>query len=144
MSGSGVLLLLCVVSYLMLVGDGIWDGGRPKRVALPANEGGYAKILRHGVLPLAHDRDDDIRAHVDAARRGLTTAKRWLPHLLYAPFALASLVLAALDRSPVALLAAVGWAGYPFASRWNNRRMLTRYDRIEADLDGRRHDARST
>lgn len=70
---------------------------------------------------------------------------RWPVHLLYAPCAVASLVVAVLDRSPVALLAAVGWFGYPFALPWKDRRILARYDRLEADLDRRRrYDARPT
>lgn len=136
------LLVATAVAYLMLLaGDWLNDGGRPTEVALPMNEGGYAKILRHGVLPWAHDRDDEIRAHLDAVRRRSGLRRRWAV-VVYRVFlslvVVGCAVVAVVDRSALALLAAVGWAGYPFACRWKGRRTLARYDRIEADLDRRR------
>lgn len=134
-----VFAIGCFSSYfVMIAGDWITDGGVPKALALPENEGGFAKILRTGVLPHARDRDDDIRDHLVEARRRIGVARRWPLQIIPFLVAAAAASIAVLDRSPLALAAAVGWLAFPSASRWEVRRVLARYDRIEAALDRRR------
>ena len=127
MGWPGTLLTLFVVSFLLLVaGDGVRDGGRPKRVASRRTTGLGPESFTTGCCPWP---------------RGPRPHRRRPPaaHRREALVAVAASVVAVLDRSPVALFAAVGWIGYSFALPWKERQTLARFDRIEADLDSRRY-----
>lgn len=111
---------------------------------LPKGPDGFQRILRTGVLPHSTERDDEILAEVLTARRRSTRLPRRSAVNCLVLLGV-SCGLAVWFKQPALVLGlAAIYLPVPFLARVETKRRLDRYRRIEAHLDGRRDDARST
>lgn len=133
------LVLACSMPYGPLDDGYVRElGNRLTELPLPRGREGFDRILRTGVLPRSHERDDEIRMHLGPARARLARLPRRVLVFCGLFSALAALSLVGTGRPYLLVVPVLAYLPLPSLTRREMKRREERYQAIETALDRRR------